>query len=178
MPTPQEISAALAFANDEATSAQTASLGSTPAARNSAALSILAEVVQEHTDTPDAKAAATEALAGLLAYAIPPKARQQDGRHWTAAVGMRAVALMWVIRPSHFGGVSLDAVARQSGYSRQMLDRYAVRFSRHFGHVNGGQRISVQSDLFDRDEAPTRKESLNGTTLPAGSAREHNPSMN
>jgi hypothetical protein len=135
MPTPREIKAALAHADGDATPSDLAVLGLAP---NSATIAILSAALKDQQQ--DARGAALEAVAQIFAHVVPPKPKTQSGSAWATGVSRRAIAAMWVIRPAHFGGVSLQAVASSMGVSRQLLDAYAVEFARSFGHRNGAQR--------------------------------------
>src|SRR5574343_958050 len=110
MTQPPHIAAALAYANDEATPAQLASLGPHP---ERAALAILAEA--QATQPEEATAAALETIARLLQYVVGPRRKHTPCRSYARGIELRTVALLWVIRPDYLAGRSLDATAKGMG---------------------------------------------------------------
>ena len=71
---------------------------------------------------------------------------ERDGRV-LKSVGVRAVAMAWVISPDRFGGASLTTVAKNIGFKgHSAISPEAAEFSRRFGITNQFQRHCKDKD--------------------------------
>ncbi len=78
-----------------------------------------------------------EAVTRLLQSIVPYDHRQLHPE----AVGLRVIALAWVLSPRYFAGSpSLRDLAKRCGVGAATLARYTGRYSRFIGWRNRGQR--------------------------------------
>lgn len=106
---------------------------------------LLAEVeaimASANEDLPDQqKTLLAEALVCVLGRLIPEPVQQQGALKLDLERGgARMATLLWVLNPSHFGGISLRSLAALCGRSKSSLSSFASEFSNAYGIVNRGQ---------------------------------------
>ncbi len=97
----------------------------------------LYERLCEDASDPDQDKRLAEAVTRLLQMLVPFTQRQLR----LNSVGLRVVALAWVLNPAYFGGSpSLRELARRCGITQSALAHHTGRYSRLIGWRNRAQQ--------------------------------------
>ncbi|MCL4176376.1 MAG: hypothetical protein KJ072_01320 [Verrucomicrobia bacterium] len=93
--------------------------------------------VLEDVEAGDMDPRLADAVMGLLQMLVP----HDHAKITVPAVGLRVIALAWVLNPGYFRGCpSLSKLARRCGISPSTLARYSGIYSRLIGWRNRAQR--------------------------------------
>lgn len=97
----------------------------------------LYERLGEDAGSPDQDQRLAEAVTRLLQMLVPCSERQIR----PDSVGLRVIALAWVLNPAYFGGSpSLRELAGRCGITQSALARHTGRYSRLIGWRNRAQQ--------------------------------------
>ena len=90
----------------------------------------------EQVDAAQSQADLAEALRRVFRW-VADTNKCCQGYH--ERVGLRSIALLWVVSPDYFAGASLTGMARRSNLNKTAMSRLTAAVSREFGICNRAQ---------------------------------------
>ena len=99
-----------------------------------------AEVVRnlDDYDKEAVKEATLTVVHGVIMHLLSDRWANKGGR----TVGLRGIALAWVLYPSRFGNMSQEAIAKRLGIKRAHFCEYVTEAARTFRLRHPGQRYN------------------------------------